>query len=64
MRNGSDKLDMAHSLTSYLGFGNLNSAALAYFTLIANSLVFSAMALPVLCGSEYPFAEKSVALGL
>ncbi len=64
MRNGSDKLDMAHTLTSYLGFGNLNSATLAYFTLIANSLVFSAMTLPVLCGSEYSFAEKTVALRL
>ena len=62
MGNGSCKLNGAHSLTSYLLGGNLNSALLAHLTLKANSLVLSAKAFPVLSRAKNPLTEKSVAL--
>ena len=64
MRYGSGKLDVAHALASYLGSCNFNAAAVADFALKADSLVLSAVALPVLCRSENTLAEKSLALGL
>ena len=55
---------MTHSLTAHLGAGDLNAAALADLALITDPLIFTAVALPVLLRPEYPFAEKTVSLGL
>ena len=60
MRNRSGKLDVTHTLTSYLGTGNFNAAAFADLALEADLLVLSAVALPVLAGSEYLLTEQSV----
>ena len=64
MRNGSCKLDVAHSLAANLAASNLNSASFADFALKTNSLVFSAVALPVFLRAENSLAEKTVFLGL
>ncbi len=60
MRDRSRKLDVTHTLTTNLSFCNFNAAAVTDNALVANSLVLSAMALPVLSGSENSLAEKSV----
>ena len=64
MGDGSCKLNVTHSLAANLGAGYLNAAAFAYLALVADSFIFAAVALPVLLGSEYPFAEQSVLFGL
>ena len=64
MRYRSGKLNRAHTLTADLCTCNLDTAAVAYLALIADSLVLSAMALPVLLGSENAFAEKTIAFRL
>ena len=53
---------MSHSLSSYLGFGNFNSAAVAHYAFISYPFILSAMAFPVLHRSENSFAEKAVSL--
>ena len=63
MRNRSGKLDMSHALTADFGFCDLNSAAFANLALISDSLIFSAVALPVLRWSENLFTEKTVLFG-
>ena len=55
---------MSHSLTSNGSLCDLNSASVTDNALIADLLVLSAVTLPVLCRSEYLFAEKSVLLRL
>ena len=64
MRYGSGQLDVAHPLTSYLGLGYLNSAAVAYEALVLDPLILTAVAFPVLHGSEDPLAEEAVSFGL
>ena len=64
MRNRSRKLDRAHTLSSYLSAGNLNAAAIADFSLISYSFILTAVAFPILLGSENLFAEKSADFGL
>ena len=56
----SRKLDMNHALSSYACLGHLNAAAVADDSLIAYLLVFAAMALPILAGTEDPFTEETV----
>ena len=56
--------DMAHALAADLGLRDLDAAAVADFSLVADFLIFAAMALPVLCGAEDPFAEQTVPLRL
>ena len=51
---------MTHALTANLGLCNFNAAAVTDDALVANSLVLSAVALPVLGWSENSLAEKSV----
>ena len=63
MGYGSGKLDMSHSFAPYLGAGYFNAALFADDTLIADTLVLSAMTFPVLHRSENSFAEKTVSLG-
>ena len=60
MRNGSRKLDAAHTLSSDLAPCHLYAAALAGLSLKTDFLVFSAGAFPVLRGSENTLAEKAV----
>ena len=64
MRNRSRQFNVAHSLSADRGLGNLNAAAVADYALIANLLVFSAFAFPVLGGSENLLAEQAVFLRL
>ena len=54
---------MAHALTPYLGPGDLDSAAFAYFSFKADFLVLSAVALPILCRAKNAFTEKAVPFG-
>ena len=60
MRYGSGKLNVSHTLTANLGFCDLNAAAVAYNALVTDSLILSAMALPVLGRSENSLAEETV----
>ena len=64
VRYRSCQLDMTHTLTAYLGLGNFNTAALTDLALIANLLVASAVALPVLLRSKDALTEQTVALRL
>ena len=58
------QLDMAHALTAHLGAGDLDAAAVADLALIADLLILTAVALPVLGGAKDLFAEQAVPLGL
>ena len=64
MRNGRGKLNVAHAFAAHLGFCDFNPAAVADNALVADTLIFSAVAFPVLCRPEYPFAVKPVFLRL
>ena len=55
---------MAHTLAAHLGTGDLNAATLADFSLIADALLASAIAFPILHGSKNSVAEQTVALRL
>ncbi len=63
MGNRDHKRYMSHSLTPYFLFSNLDSAAVAYYSLVSYPFVFSAVAFVILDRSEDPFAEESVTLG-
>ena len=62
--HGSGELDVAHALTTHLGAGHLDAAALADDALEAHALVLAAVALPVPGGTEDLLAEEAVTLGL
>src|SRR5699024_2435759 len=62
--DGGRQLDVAHPLAADLGLGHLDAAALADLALVADALVFAAVALPVLGGSKDALAEQAVPLGL
>ena len=64
MRNRSGELYVAHPFSSHLCLGNFNSAAVAYYALVSDPLILSAVAFPVLHRSENPLAEKTVSLRL
>ena len=55
---------MPHALAAHLGASDLDAALVADDALIADSLVFAAMALPILCRTENLFAEQTVLFGL
>ena len=55
---------MAHTLTTYLRAGHLNTTALTHNALEAHALVLTAVALPVLGGAEDTLVEEAVLLGL
>ena len=61
--DGRGQLNVAHALAANLCGGHFNTAAFADFTLVTNSFVFSAVALPVLLRPKDSFAEQSVAFG-
>jgi hypothetical protein len=54
---------MSHPFPAYLKVGYFNAAAVADNALIPDRLELAAVALPLLCGSEDPFAKKAVLLG-
>ena len=62
VRNRSSQFNMSHALAADTGFCDFHAAALADDAFIADFLVFSAMALPVLGRSEDNLAEQSVLL--
>ena len=64
VRDGRGELDVAHPLTTHLGAGHLDAAALADDALEAHALVLAAVALPVPGGTEDLLAEETVTLGL
>ena len=64
MRDGSRKFDVAHALAAHLGARDFDAALLADDALIADALIFAAVAFPVLGGAEDLLAEEAVALGL
>src|SRR4029079_14666863 len=64
VRDGGGELDVAHPLTTHLGTGHLDAAALADDALEAHALVLAAVALPVPGGTEDLLAEETVTLGL
>ena len=64
MGYGHREGDVAHALPADFLLRYLHAASVAYDTSVADSLVFTAMALVVLCRTEYPLAEKAVTLRL
>ena len=63
MHDGHDQFDMAHAFAAHLFFRYFDAAAVAHDTLVADSLVFAAVALVVFYRSEYTLAEQAVAFG-
>src|SRR5204863_3074965 len=64
VRYGRREVDVAHALAPDLLARHLDTATLADDPLVADSLVFAAVALPVLGRAENALAEQAVALGL
>ena len=64
MGNGHHQLDMAHTLSTYLAFGNFHTATVANSAFVSDSLIFTAVTFPVLDGSEDFLAEQTVTFGL
>ncbi len=62
--DGRGQLDVAHPLTTHLGAGHLDAAALADDALEADALVLAAVALPVAGRTEDLLAEEPVLLRL
>src|SRR6202042_1162774 len=58
------QVDVAHPLTANLRAGDLDAAPLAHDSLVADALVLTAVALPVLGRTEDALAEQAVLLGL
>ena len=64
MGYGCRQLDEAHAMATHPAFCDLHTTALADDAAVANALVLTAMALPVLGGAEDLFAKQPVHLGL
>ncbi len=62
--DGRRQVDVAHALATDLGARHFHAAALADDALVADALVLTAVALPVLGGTEDALAEQPVLLGL
>ena len=60
MADGGGQLDMAHALTAHLGPGDLHAAAVTDLALVADLLILTAVALPVLRRPENALAEQAV----
>ena len=61
MGDGNHQRDVAHALTSDFLLRHLNAAVVANDVLVTDALVFSAVALPVLHGTEDALAEQTIA---
>src|SRR6185436_2288531 len=62
--DGYGELDVTHALTTDAAQGDFDAAAIADHSTITNSLVFAAVAFPVLDRTENPLAEQAVLLRL
>ena len=60
MADGGGQLDVAHALPAHLGPGDLHAAAVADLALVADLLILTAVALPVLRRPENALAEQAV----
>ena len=64
MAHRAGQPDVTHTLAANLGAGNLNAAFITDDTLVADSLVFAAVAFEIFGGAENSFAKKAVAFRL
>ena len=64
MNYGDYQRDVTHTLTTNLLLGDLYTATVADDTLIANTLVLTAVALVILNRTEDALAEQTITLGL
>src|SRR5262245_7233319 len=64
VRDGNGELDVTHALATHLAQGHFDAATVADDTAIPNSLVFAAVAFPVLHGTENALAEEAILLRL
>src|SRR5262249_14993493 len=64
VRHRHGQLDVAQPLAPHLGLRDLDAAAVAHHAAVADALVLSAVALPVLHGTEDLLAEQAVLFGL
>ena len=64
MGDGRRQLDKAHAVTSHPTLCDLNTTALTNDAAVTDSLVLTAMALPILRGTKDLFAEQAVHLRL
>ena len=66
MAHRGGQLNVAHALPAHLGAGDLHTALVADLVLVLelDTLIFPAVALPVLGGSENALAVQAVPLGL
>ena len=64
VRDGYGELDVTHALATDAAQGDFDAAAIADHSTVANSLVFAAVAFPVLDRTKNPLAEQTVFLGL
>ena len=64
MSHRNNKLYMSRTFTAHLFLGHLYTAPVTDDAFIANTLVFAAGTLIVLCRTEDAFTEKAVTLGL
>ena len=62
--DGSGQLNVAHALTADLSLGHFNAAAVADLALVADALILTAVALPVLGRSKNALTVQAVALRL
>src|SRR5688572_4894229 len=60
VRDGYGELDVTHALAAYAAQGDFDAATIANDAAIADALVFTAMAFPVLYGTEDALAEQTV----
>src|SRR5439155_12936180 len=61
--DGHGELDVPHALATHASQSHFDAATIADHTAITDSLVFAAMAFPVLYGTEDALAEEAVLLG-
>src|SRR6476469_4456201 len=62
--DGYGELDVTHALATDAAQGDFDAAAIADHATVTDSLVFAAVAFPVLHRTEDPLAEQAVLLGL
>src|SRR3954453_21737283 len=64
VRDGYGELDVTHALATDAAQGDFDAAAIADHSTVANSLVFTAVAFPVLYWTEDALAEQAILLRL
>src|SRR5207237_2362408 len=64
VRDGYGELDVTHALATDAAQGDFDATAIADHTTVTDALVLSAVAFPILYGTESPLAGESILLGL